>query len=1800
MSLPNKQITISNATVHNLKGVSCVIPHGTLCCLTGVSGSGKSSLAFDTIFVEGQRRYVQSLSHQAKRIIGSLPKPEVEAIEGLTPTIAIEQKRAGGSPRSTVGTLTEIYDYLRVLYARLATPYCPISHEPLTSISRQEIIDTILNRYVGRSILMLAPAVRQKKGELKDDLQALERKGYSRVRLDGLITRISDIESVDKSSSHTMDVVVDRLKIIEENRKRIIESASNALEIGHGVVIIVDAESEDEELFSENAYSKASGTSYPPLEPSDFTFNSPSGMCEECQGLGERYEFILNKIIDETKSIAEDCCSIAGSYKTVMNRNIFDNLASLYNFSVHTPWSKLSEKAQQVLLNGTDRRWVRMVFINPNTGATWTDNVQWKGILYEAKKKYQNAKSERYKRQMEEYMHLSICHACHGSRLKPYPAASRLNGLTIHELTEKSIDEVALFFQNFVLSPRFSYAEEAISQVRSRLSFLQKVGLGYLSLGRPTTTLSGGEFQRVRLASQIGSCLAGITYVLDEPSIGLHPEDNERLIESLLELKKRGNTVIVVEHDEQMMRASDWIIDFGKGAGVCGGEILHQGTVSDLESVPSSLTSDYLFNRRTIAKQENVRGTSKKKLILQGVSHRNLHNVDLEIPLERFIAVTGVSGSGKSSLIFETLYPSLSNRLMGTDRECGPFVALKGTNQIDKVVHIDQTPIGRTSRSNPATYSGVFDDIRALYASLPESKARGWSPGRFSFNVKHGVCPTCTGMGVVPLNMDFLETAFVCCTACEGRRFDNETLSVQYKGKSILDILNMTCTEACDFFSAIPTIRTQLETLCRVGLDYIQLGQPAPTLSGGEAQRLKIAEELSRPSTGRTLYLLDEPTTGLHFHDLCRLLDVLHELVTRGNTVLVIEHNMDLVKTADWIIDMGPGAGEAGGQIIAAGTPQEIACLTSPTGRALKRVFSPPPLPPSRKGFRKEQSKNQITICGAQQNNLKNLSLTLPKDKLIAVIGPSGVGKSSLAFETLFAEGQRHYVESLTPYARQYIKQMRRASVDAISNLPPTVAITQREHATNPRSTVGTITEIYDYLRILWSRLGIPHCPKTGAVIREMSCERVCDLILKESSEQPLFILAPCQGVTAQNVLLHVETCKRYGYSRIRINGQVIDITTDDLPRLKAGRKVRMEIIVDRLRPSEEERSRLIASIEEAARLGGNQLITLCGKKERLFNLAFAVAETGESFPEITAQTFAFNSPLGRCPDCFGLGVLTYGDFSALDNPAFEAMYQFYDWDDLLKNPLCPSCKGARLHPLARHVTINSTSISDLCHMSVREARQWLSTSLDTALLEKPLQRVVGEIDTRLHLIEQLGIGYLALDRAAATLSGGEAQRVRLISQIGSNLSGLMYVLDEPTCGLHPHDIAHLKSMLDHLKSLKNTILVVEHDPQLIKEADHIIELGDGGGECGGKIVFEGSYEAFRKSKKSPTAESFHRPLSLNDGSSLSSSSSSIAIHSASCHNLIDFSCSLPTEGLIGIVGVSGSGKSTLLFDVIYPAIQGELGDRRYKNSKISGLDGFERCVTIDQQPLGRTPRSDLSTYFDVSTLLRTHYASLPGAQALGLLPAHFSTFHHRGMCKQCAGMGTIKIDLHFLPSVRVPCEACHGLRLNPKSLSVEYKGKNFGQMLQCTVEEARDLFEDHWKISRLLDTLIAVGLPYLQLGQETIALSRGEAQRVRLAKELAKPRKGVTLYLMDEPMTGLHMNEVALVLRQLRNLTNEGHTVLMIEHTIEAIASCDFLLELGPGAGPEGGKVIAHGSPQHIARLKKTPTGRFLQMRNQ
>jgi excinuclease ABC subunit A len=1651
-----QKIVLKKVRVHNLKGIDLTLKGDQLIVFTGVSGSGKSSLAFDTIYAEGQRRYIESLSTFAQRHLGDLPKPDAELITGISPTIAIGQRGASSNPRSTVGTLTGIYDYLRLLYARVGIAHCPVSGEAVAPQSTPAILKKIESLPEKTKVILLAPYARSKKGTFKEDFNELLRKGFTRVRLNGKIVELTDELSIDGHLFHDVDLVIDRLTITPDNRIRLMESITHALEMGKGFFTLVDANKDEDYLFSQYAYSPQSGLSYPPLEPQDFSFNHPLGMCPNCHGLGTTQE--------------------------------------------------------------------------------------------------------------------GICPSCLGARIRPYPAATELGGKRLAQLTALSTKESLQFFHQLKLSSDEQLiAEELIQQVIQHLSFLVDVGLHYLSLDRIAPTLSGGEAQRVRLSAHIGSGLVGATYILDEPSIGLHPQDNERLLKTLKKLRDKGNTLIVVEHDPETISAADEIVDVGPLAGALGGRIVAQGSLKTILNSKESLTGAYLSGRAQIPLPKKRR-SANYFLKITGARHHNLKNVSVKIPLGLFIGITGLSGSGKSSLISETLFPALLNHIQGSTHVVGPYRSLTGFEKIDKVIGIDQRPIGRTPRSTPATYMKLFDPIRDLFIELPGSRALGLNKGHFSFNVKEGSCSHCQGMGMIKIDMDFMEDEWIICSQCQGKRFDQRVLSIHYRGKTIHEILEMSVREAHGFFAHLPAIHKKLELLLKVGLDYLQIGQPSPTLSGGEAQRIKLAKELSRPSTSKTFYILDEPTTGLHFYDIDRLIALLQELVTRGNTVLVIEHNMDLIKTTDWVIDLGPEGGSQGGEIIAEGRPEEIIKKKTPTAIALKKVMRTP-LALEKKREKKKSSPSgarEIIVKGAAQNHLKEVSARIPHGKITLCTGPSGSGKSSFAFETIYAEGERRYIESLTTYARQFVKQKPKPKVENIEGLLAPIAIEQRNQAGNPRSTLGTLTEIYDYLRLLYTHLGTPYCPESHEKIEMITKESVVDRLFALEKEKRVQILSPLTLKKGESFEELRERLQGLGFLRIRLNHAYFEL--DEMIPFDAKQKNALFLVIDRMVLKEEARSRLLEAIDRASTLSGGAVVLDGGGEELFFNLAFAVTKTGKSYPPITSHTFSFNTTQGMCPDCSGLGVRA-------------------------DHTLCPACKGTRLGPLARHVRIDGLSIGDLSALSIEET----SAFIDRLSVPGFLEGTLSQLKKRLQCLKEIGLGYLSLSRSAPTLSSGETQRARLARQLASGLTGALYVLDEPTIGLHPHDNALLCKNLRRFCLLGNTLLLIEQDPLTIENADYILDFGPEAGKYGGEITARGSLQEIKQNPLSLTGAYLSGRKRIPIPAKRRSFNRVISVKNASLHNLKGFDLTLPIQAFTCITGVSGSGKSTLLGDLLRPAAEQALLPKEKKDSveilgtRVTGLSLCDQLLALDQNPIGHTNRADVSTYVDLLTPLRRFFTELPAAKMRGLQSKNFSFNHPKGMCTSCSGLGVRTIPLQFLPPVKVTCEACHGYRLNPLSLEVAYKGRHLGHLLQMSLLEVRSFLPPIAKILRILDTLISIGLGYLPLGQEIATLSGGEARRLRLSRELSKHSMGKTLYLFDEPTIGLHSEDVAKLLPTFHSLVDKGNTLILITHNLDIIANADYLIDLGPYAGAQGGHLIATGTPEAVAENPHSLTGRYL-----
>jgi len=1114
-----KDIIIKGAREHNLKGVDLKVPRDSLVTITGVSGSGKSSLAFDTIFQEGQRRFVESLSAYARQFLGRMDKPRVDYIEGLSPTVSIDQHSINRNPRSTVGTITEIYDCFRLQFARIGVPHCPICEKEVLAHGPEKIVDRIMEYPEKTHIRILAPIVRERKGQYRKELASFRLKGFVRARIDGEERRLDEDIVLERYKKHTIEIVLDRLILTEDKRSRIFESVESALSLGGGLVT-VDF-SDQEHTFSSSLSCPDCDVDIPEIEPRMFSFNSPQGACQTCGGLG------TTKQLDPDSLISDPDLSInEGAIRTMtktgylaysrLGKKSLEQVAGHFGFTLDQPWRTLTKKQKNILLHGSGEERVHLSFnwksCSTNLKVQGEDYKPINGIIPVLEKAYHFSRP----RHLERFFRTMPCSDCSGARLKSEAMAVTFQGKMITELSAMTVEEAHGFYSNLKLKGREAIiARDLVGEVLRRLEFLLNVGLGYLKLDRRASTLSGGEAQRVRLAAQVGSGLQGVLYVLDEPSIGLHHRDNLKLISTLQKLRDRGNSVFVVEHDRDMMLASDYLVDIGPGAGRMGGEVAVHGSMPGVLKNKKTATTDYLLYKKQIPVPKERRHATNGSLSLLGASMYNLKKIDVEFPLGTMIVVTGVSGSGKSTLIEETVVRALRNRLGLKQRiKPGEHASLKGFEHIDRVIDIDQSPIGRTPRSNPATYTKVFGFIRELFANCTEARVRGYDKGRFSFNKKGGRCEGCRGAGSIEVEMQFLSNVVIPCEDCRTRRYNRETLEIYYKGKNICDILNMSVVEGLEFFENHEKIHRILKTLSDVGLDYIALGQPSTTLSGGEAQRVKLASELCRPSTGKTLYVLDEPTTGLHFDDIKVLLKALNLLVDRGNTMIIIEHNLDVVKTADYIIDLGPEGGDKGGYVVATGTPEQVARIaTSATGAALAEEFDAkkkkPLLKKNKERSVSSEDDRALVIKGATKNNLRSVDVKIPHNSLTVITGVSGSGKSSLAFDTIFSEGQRRFVESLSTYARRFLSRLDKAPVDKLEGLAPAIAIDQRSSIRNPRSTVATSTEVHDYLRLLFARVGDPHCPYCGKQITSYSPTSAAMDLKKHGANGKVYVVAP-------------------------------------------------------------------------------------------------------------------------------------------------------------------------------------------------------------------------------------------------------------------------------------------------------------------------------------------------------------------------------------------------------------------------------------------------------------------------------------------------------------------------------------------------------------------------------------------------------------------------------------------------------------------------------------------------------------------
>jgi excinuclease ABC subunit A len=1858
---PADAIRIRGARQNNLKNLSLELPTGELIVVTGVSGSGKSSLVFDTLYAEGQRRYVETFSPYARQFLDRMDKPQVDAIEGIPPAIAIDQTNPVRTSRSTVGTMTELNDHLKLLYARAAQLLCrgcgrPVARDAPDSIHAQ-LVQRAASAGDPRLVITFPVAIPKNFSEAEIQ-QLLERQGYTRIHA---------------RTKGSLEVVQDRLRLGATERARVIEALEAALRVGQGRVN-VHAESRQKKgsdpfsvwRFSSDLHCADCDLHYAEPTPAAFSFNSPLGACEACRGFGRVIGVDFGLVVpDEAKTLRDGAVR---PWQTASFRECQDDLqkyAKKRGIPLDTPFRELTSREREWVLEG-EPEWV-----------SWKKS--WPGVWYGVRRFFRWLESKAYKMHirvlLSKYRAYTACAACGGTRLKPDATLWKLGRerYSIHDLALLPIEQTRRFMDGLQLPGELDEATDLLlGEIRSRLRFLCEVGLGYLTLDRQSRTLSGGEVQRINLTTALGTSLVNTLFVLDEPSIGLHPRDMGRVIEVMQRLRNAGNSLVVVEHDPQIMFAADRILDMGPGPGERGGEVVFFGTPHELAR-SETLTAQYLSGRRAAAAPSPA-PPSARRLRIAGASEHNLKRIDVDIPLGRLACVTGVSGSGKSTLVQNVLYAALRKAKGKPTETPGAHRALAGAELIGEVVMVDQSAIGKTTRSNPASYVGAFDAIRAQFAALALSKERKYTPGTFSFNSGTGRCPACGGNGFEHVEMQFLSDVYLRCPDCDGRRFRAEVLEVALRGRSIADVLDFTVAEALQFFAENPDVLARLRPLGDVGLEYLRLGQPVPTLSGGEAQRLKLAGHLAEAggAAGESkLFLFDEPTTGLHFDDIAKLLRAFRQLLQAGHSLVVIEHNLDVIRAADWIIDLGPEGGDAGGDIVCCGTPAEVAAHpTSHTGRALRdyafafksrsaaaevgtaaaadrrspaaggRGVSPVDRPgqsdgpivsglgqttpnsgdlmktaePTAQEPPARYLPHAIRIHNAREHNLRNIDVEIPRNRFSVITGVSGSGKSTLAFDILFAEGQRRYLESLNAYARQFVESAARPDVDAIYGIPPTVAIEQRTSRGGSKSTVGTLTEVHHFLRLLFVKLGTQHCPDCDLPIEPQSEEAIAARLLREYRGQRIGLLAPLV-VNRKGVYTDLARWARArGYSHLRVDGAFLPV--EPFPRIDRFREHSIELPVADLRITPQVEAQLREALAKTLDFGNGTVLVLSdldelvkaaagGKaltlRQQVFSTRRACRGCGRSFGELDPRLFSYNSRHGWCSACYGTGLqLEEVDWSAERARTGTEDNVLDSWIEWLEvDQPCPDCRGRRLNREALAVRWRGQSIAEYGAQPIAALAQFFQ-EVELQGREAGIARdLLAELRSRLGFLSDVGLSYLALDRAAPTLSGGEAQRIRLAAQLGSNLRGVCYVLDEPTIGLHHRDNRILLDVLERLEAKGNTLVVVEHDEETIRRAHHVIDLGPGAGRLGGRVVAAGTAEDLMRTPESITGRLLAQPLRhpLQPRREVNQRTASLRLHGASRHNLRRVEARVPLGRLSVVTGVSGSGKSTLARDVLYASLAagGSVGCR-----SVSGRELVARVLEVDQAPIGKTPRSCPATYVGFWDAVRRLFADTAAARMRGWSASRFSFNTHGGRCDACEGQGIKKIEMSFLPDVRVLCEACRGRRFNAETLAVQLRGRNAGEVLAMSVDEAAGFFAAHPAIHHALRLLQDVGLGYLTLGQQSPTLSGGEAQRIKLVTELAKVRTDLptsasgsrqkasaaanTLYVLDEPTVGLHMADVEKLLRVLHRLVDAGNTVVVIEHNLDVIAEADWLIDLGPEGGDQGGRIVFQGALQAAA----------------
>ena len=1822
-------LEILGARGNNLKGISCSIPHNSFTVVTGLSGSGKSTLAFDTVYAEGQRRYVETFSPYTRQFLDRVQKPEAESITNVRPALALEQRTRITNSRSTVGSLTDIDDYLRVFWASCSQPICVTCGEELRSFTAKqgaELLGQLIEHSPNATFLLCA--------QLRAATSTIElsKRGFSRLYNPetGAILDLDDSEISQEQPLATTVVILDRFRGKSFDQQRAADSISLAYQIaGNECLILEGANFSSGAASSNSVATKASRRKAPKSETAPeiitlaaqhghtvhqifaepvcskghqrvrpataalFSYNHPLGACPSCKGFGRILTIDRALCVpDQSKSLQEDALACWSGASAEWERAQLFKFCAKEKIPVNQPWHTLSGAQQDLIFTHNSKGYTGVL--------PWFEWLEGK-----AYKMHVRVFLSRYRTGVQ-------CSACSGTRLNETALAYRVAGRTIAEIYSFSIEQLLAWVTHSQKSlPKTllhnRQIQEVVKTVVARLSTLCDLGLGYLSLDRQARTLSGGETQRVQLTAALGSGLVNTHFVLDEPSVGLHPRDTKRLLSALRNLTDQGNSLLVVEHDPECILAADRVIELGPGAGATGGEIVFSGPAAQWD--PSSLTEALKISSGANSHKSD-RIEPDQCISICGATARNLKSLSVDIPLNRLVCLTGVSGSGKSTLIHEVLHRAAQLK-RGSVQSAPELDWVSGLDRVSAVELIDQTPLAKSPRANIATYSGVWSDIRNELALSESAIARGFTKSHFSFNVDGGRCPLCKGSGFVREDMQFLSDVLIPCELCLGKRFQESVLEVLLRGLSVDELLHSSVQRCAELFADIERIRAPLDILVTLGLGHLRLGHPLSELSGGEAQRLKLVPFVSSSAKHSSLLIFDEPTTGLHPLDIVRLLDLFRLLKRAGHSLLVVEHNLQVIKQADWLIDLGPEAGSQGGEVVMTGNLQRFlkpeAAKASHTARALQLQLAQQQTGKNERTTSLESPKppensSTLKIRGAREHNLKNIDLELPLGSMVTITGVSGSGKSTIAKDIIYAEGQRRYLDCLSPYARQFIKGLARPEIDALENIPPTVCVHQHTFQPSRSSTVATMSEVYNYLRLLYAKLGTQFCPDhPDQEISPLTAEELAPQLLKFGTKA-VKILAPIIHLKKGEHTEILQRAMAANYSAVRVDG-VLGQPSRFLGTLERRKNHSIEFVIGSFVPARVDLELITETLRLGFSAGGGTVVVLTDQEEKIFSVARSCPVCQRGFYRPDPEDFAFTSRRGRCLKCGGSGCNKKGG-------------------------VCTTCKGTKLGVTGRHVRVNNRPIYELASLTASALLAELQTISVSNSRQQIFEQIVSELRSRLSTLKKMGLDYLPLNRECNTLSTGELQRLRLATALGSPLSGVLYIFDEPTAGLHPADTEGVLRELRTLIDRGNSVLLIEHDRAAMSCSDQIIDIGPGGGSAGGEIVAQGSFQELLAVGASATAAALSIPLAVRTDHP--TALGQLTVEHQEINNVKAGSLTLPLGQLVSVIGVSGAGKSTLVHSILGEALTNGTGERSNivsasplppaKKGKattkklateeastnpkcftlrsplatvISDLQ-VQRVIEVDQSPIGKNSRSTPASFLGVWDSIRKLFAATVEARAAGLGPSFFSFNSGNGRCKACKGRGFITLEMSFLPDAHHSCEECSGSRYTPAALELRYLEHTISEILALTFDEARVLFANHRQIHQPLQQCCELGLGYLTLGQDSSTLSGGESQRLKLAAELSGNRRGHTIYILDEPTTGLHKADVEKLLKVLNRLVAKGHTVIVIEHDEDLVLQSDYLVELGPGPGAAGGAVIFSGTPQQLLNAK-SPWGEWL-----